>query len=136
MAYITQEQKKAMQPAIKALLKKHNLKGSLRVNRRAVLILKVRSGKLDFLKNRNEVVAQTPGPAWHKDALTEAYMQVSRHHLETSFSGECLEFLQAAFKIINEGNWDRSDSQSDYFDVGWYSYVYIGAWDKEYVCEA
>jgi len=30
------------------------------------------------------------------------------------------------------GNHDRSDIQSDYFDVGWYKSVNIGKWNKPY----
>jgi hypothetical protein len=28
------------------------------------------------------------------------------------------------------GNHDRSDSQTDYFDVGWYIEIQFGQWDK------
>jgi hypothetical protein len=30
------------------------------------------------------------------------------------------------------GNHDRSDIQTDYFDVGWYKSVNIGTWNKPY----
>jgi hypothetical protein len=30
------------------------------------------------------------------------------------------------------GNHDRSDIQSDYFDVGWYVDINIGRWNKPY----
>jgi hypothetical protein len=34
------------------------------------------------------------------------------------------------------GNHDRSDIQSDYFDVGWYVDVNIGSWNRPYEVEA
>jgi hypothetical protein len=37
---------------------------------------------------------------------------------------------------MNDGNWDKSDIQSDYFNVGWYVDVNIGKWNKPYVREA
>jgi hypothetical protein len=33
---------------------------------------------------------------------------------------------------MNVGNHDRSDIQSDYFDVGWYVDVNVGAWNQPY----
>jgi hypothetical protein len=33
---------------------------------------------------------------------------------------------------MNAGNWDKSDIQTDYFDVGWYIDVNVGRWDKPY----
>ena len=37
---------------------------------------------------------------------------------------------------MNDGNHDRSDPQSDYFDVGWYVDVNIGKWNKPYTLVA
>jgi hypothetical protein len=42
--------------------------------------------------------------------------------------------LVAAMYI--EGWRDRSDTQSDYFDVSYYLDVRIGKWNKPYVCTA
>jgi len=33
---------------------------------------------------------------------------------------------------MNDGNWNRSDSSVDYFDVGWYIDINIGNWAKPY----
>jgi hypothetical protein len=33
---------------------------------------------------------------------------------------------------MNDGNFDKSDIQSDYFHVGWYVSVNIGKWNKPY----
>ncbi len=35
--------------------------------------------------------------------------------------------------VINSGNFDKSDSQSDYFHVGWYTNIQLGQWDKPYM---
>ena len=35
-------------------------------------------------------------------------------------------------KIANEWSWDRSDSQSDYFDVNYYLDMSVGKWDKPF----
>jgi hypothetical protein len=40
--------------------------------------------------------------------------------------------MQEVFAEMNDGNWDKSDIQSDYFNVGWYVDVNIGRWNKPY----
>jgi hypothetical protein len=47
-----------------------------------------------------------------------------------------LDFMKEIFVAMNDGNWDKSDIQSDYFNVGWYVDVNIGKWDKHYIVEA
>jgi len=37
--------------------------------------------------------------------------------------------------VMNTGNWDKSDIQTDYFNVGWYVDVNIGKWNKPYIME-
>jgi hypothetical protein len=41
-------------------------------------------------------------------------------------------YLQQIYSIANAGNHDNSDSMTDYFDVGWYVWLSVGSWDKEY----
>ena len=42
------------------------------------------------------------------------------------------DLLKGIYEIINEGNFDESDSQTDYFHVGFYVNMSIGKWDKPY----
>ena len=51
------------------------------------------------------------------------------------FSGKALKFLGEVIPAMNNGNHDNSDIQTDYFDVGWYSDVNIGSWNKPYKVE-
>jgi hypothetical protein len=43
-----------------------------------------------------------------------------------------LAFLNEVMPALNAGNWDRSDIQADYFNVGWYVNVHVGKWNKPY----
>jgi hypothetical protein len=43
------------------------------------------------------------------------------------------EILNAINDILNLNNYDRSDVQSDYFDVGHYVTMRIGEWDKPFI---
>jgi hypothetical protein len=131
MAWITQEQKKAMAEKMKPLLKKYGMKGSLAVERGAVLHLNLRSGPLDLIGQINKRNAEFE--AMGRPSYTGVVTNASLHHNRVdNFEGPEKEFLEKAFEIMAEGNHDNSDSMSDYFDVGWYYYIEVGKWDKPY----
>jgi len=118
MAYFNQERKKAMQPRIKAILDRYGMKGSLSVDHHSTVVLTLTAGKLNFEFENEDRRHLSVNPYWFKE----------------HFKGEQLEFLTEVFAVLNDGNWDRSDSQVDYFDVGWYVDVNVGRWNKPYVC--
>jgi hypothetical protein len=62
-------------------------------------------------------------------------IDVNPYWFKEHFSDKSLNFLKEIFTAMNEGNHDRSDIQSDYFDVGWYVDVNIGKWNKPYEVE-
>jgi hypothetical protein len=132
MAYFSQERKKEMAPKVKALLKKYDLKGSLSVDNHSTVVLTIKSGHLDFIQNFNETVENRPG-GFRLGERAKTYIDVNPYHYTSHFSGECLDFLNEVMKVLNEGNHDNSDIQSDYFDVGWYVDITIGKWDKPYI---
>src|SRR5690606_40972107 len=50
------------------------------------------------------------------------------------FEDECVaDVMERIVAALNTGNWDRSDIQTDYFDVGHYVDLRIGTWDKPFV---
>ena len=49
------------------------------------------------------------------------------------FSGEALEFLTEANKILQQDNYDRSDMMTDYFDIGFFVDISIGNCEKDYI---
>ena len=56
--------------------------------------------------------------------------QVNIYHLEKSWKGETLKTLEKLNQALHTGNHNRSDIQSDYFDVGWYVDIEFGKWNK------
>lgn len=121
MAYVSQEMKAKLAPQIKAICKKYGVKGSIAVRHHSTLVLNVKSGTLDFFEEF----------ARGEDAKKFG-IQVNPYHYEKHFTGNSLKFLTEVFTAMNDGNHDRSDIQTDYFDVGWYSDVNIGKWDNPY----
>ena len=48
MAYISQEDKKELAPAIKAVLKKYNMKGSIGIRNYSTLVVNLKEGSLNL----------------------------------------------------------------------------------------
>ena len=113
MAYMNQENKKLLAPKIKAVLKKYGMKGSISIRHHSTLVVTLKQGKIDF-----------------------ADKYVNEYHLDSHHSGIALEFLTELKDAMNNceqiQNFDKSNSQEDYFHVGWYIDINIGKWDQEY----
>ena len=131
MAWMSQEKKAQIAPNVKAIMKKYNMKGSLSVRNHSTLCLTIKSGSLDLISNYNETMADKPKSEYWTPAKSE--MSLNPYWYNEHFSGKSLEFLEELFTAMNDGNHDRSDIQSDYFDVGWYVNVSVGAWNKPFV---
>jgi hypothetical protein len=131
MAYISQDLKAKLAPAIKAVLKKYDVKGSIAVRNHSTLVLNIKSGKIDFVGNYNKVA----GSRYVNEDFRSAKdsIDVNPYWYQEHFSGTAKKFLSEVFRAMNNGNHDNSDIQTDYFDVGWYVDVNVGKWNKEYV---
>ena len=131
MACFNQERKAKLAPAIKAIQKKYKIKGSLAVRNHSSFVLNIKSGAIDFIGNYNNTVAAQPGGFCNGNSA-EKSLHVNPHWYQELFDGRALNFLKEIFAAMNLGNHDRSDIQSDYFDVGWYVDVNVGAWNQPY----
>jgi hypothetical protein len=114
MAFMNQSEKARLAPKVKAILKKYNMKGSLAVRNYSTLVLNLKSGPLNLADN------------------DRGYNQVNMYWLADSYQGKELAFLQEIKAAMNDGNYDNSNAQIDYFSVGWYVNVNAGQWDKPY----
>jgi hypothetical protein len=133
MAYVSQELKSKLSPAIKAVCKKYGIKASIAVRHHSTLCLNVKSGAIDFIGNSNRVCG---GDFYQVQRgfkpNTTGYDQVNPYHFQNHYDGDARAFLTEVLAVMNDGNWDKSDIQSDYFNVGWYVDVNIGSWNKPY----
>lgn len=136
MAYVSQELKKSLAPQIKTICQKYGVKGTLSVRHHSTLVLTIKSGAIDFIGNMNRVCGDPMRPGSANFNRATDHISVNTHWFKEHFDGVALEFLSAVIAVMNSGNHDNSDIQSDYFDVGWYVDVNIGRWDQPYVLEA
>ena len=116
MAYMNQERKAELAPAIKAVLKKYNMKGTIAVRNHSTLVVNVKAGPIQF----------------DNYSHGEGYIQVNPYYVEEHHSGVSGEFLTELKEAMMEGNFDKSDLMSDYHHVGWYISINIGSWNKPY----
>lgn len=116
MAYMNQEKKKQLAPAIKKVLKKYDVKGSIAVRHHSTLVVNIKSGAVDFSENMRD----------------RTHCQVNPYWIDTHWSDTARDFLLELKEAMMTGNHDRSDIQTDYFDVGWYIDINIGKYNKPY----
>lgn len=134
MAYISQEEKKQIAPAVKAILKQFGLKGSLSVRHHSTLVLTIKEGSIDFIGQVNKARKERAEQEGFEFFEAKGHIDVNLYHLNTSYEGaslECIEKLEAAMK--GEGWFDKSDSMTDYFHVKHYVDINVGKWNKPYI---
>lgn len=133
MAYVSNELKAKLAPAIKAVCVKYGIKASIAVNNHSTLCLNIKSGAIDFIKNFYDTIASKP----HLSRMAEPtskYIQVNVYHYQDHFTGNALAFLTEVIECLyGPDYYDHSDIQTDYFNCAHYISVNIGRWDKPYI---
>ena len=137
MAHMNREMKAVIAAKIKPILAKYGVKGSLSVCNHSTIVLTLKSGKIDFIENLNRVC----GSSHYQTSngfrpATRDYVDVNPYWYKDHFDGKAKKFLDEALRVLNTVNHDNSDSQTDYFDVGWYVDVKVGKWNKPYIVES
>ena len=116
MAYISQDDKASLAPAIKAVLKKYGMKGSIGIRHYSTLVVKIQSGAIDFGKDR---------------------IEVNWYCIDQTYSGTAREFLNELVAAMMGDKWyDRSDRMADCYEIAFYLSINVGQWDKPYICTA
>jgi hypothetical protein len=135
MAYMNQERKAIINKALKPVLAKYGIKGTLSVRGHSTICLTIKSGKIDFIGNSNRVCGNDHYQVSRGfRANTSGYDQVNPYWFQDHYDGDAKAFLTEAFKALKSAGWyDRSDAQIDYFDTAYYCDINIGKWNKPYV---
>ena len=130
MAHVSKELKSRAQQEIKAIMPK-DVKWSLSGVGKGRLSLNVWAAPVDLLEPVREFNRRQAELGWMvPDHLDHSSFRGRSHH--DNFGAEWNEIFDKAWKIMNEGNHDRSDVQTDYFDVGWYSEINFGTFDRPF----
>jgi hypothetical protein len=128
VAYMNQERKAKIATALKPILAKYGMKGTLRTRQHAIT-LTLRSGPIDFIADLNGARM-----AVSKDEMRKRYeLNVNQYWLDEHYTGVSLEFLKQVNEAMQAADYyDRSDAQIDYFDTAYYYDICVGSWDKPY----
>ena len=118
MAYVSQADKKALAPAIKAVLNKYGMKGSIRIRNHSTLVVTVKSGAIDFSEYMRG----------------DAYIDVNPYWIDQHYSGIARDFLNELLDAMKGPNYfNNDDAMTDYFSRSHYTDITIGsAWNKPY----
>ena len=119
MAYVSQEKKAQLAPAIRVVLNKYNIKATIAVRNHSTLVVTVTSGNIDF------------------DMAEEQYNQVNTYWIDTHYKGTARKFLNE-LKAAMEGPsfYNNDDAMTDYFNRSHYTDINIGQWNKPYALAA
>ena len=113
MAYVIKELKAKLAPAIKAVLKKYDMKGTIAVRHHSTLVVNIRSGAIDFGSDD---------------------IQVNPYWIHEHYTGTARDFLTELLDAMKGPDFfDHSDAQTDYFHRSHYTDINVGRWDRPYV---
>jgi hypothetical protein len=120
MAYMNQEKKAKIAAALKQVMPK-DWKYSLRVMHHSTIIMTIQSAPVDLYT------------LCTYESKSSSYIQLNEYYLENAYKDEkILAVLLAAKSALNIDNWDKSDIQTDYFNVGHYAHIHIGGFGKPF----
>lgn len=138
MSYISKEQVAEKRAKLKAMFPaKDGWKFSVRNDDNSAIRVTIVAGpvlhKYGKIKIDGQDFIACPGKGFDPIIEEISEMSVNHHYAnEDRFPKETCEILNKIIAVLNEGNHDNSDIQTDYFDVGWYISLNIGSWDKPY----
>ena len=113
MAYVSKEDKKTLAPAIKKVLAKYGVKGTIKVRNHMTLVVTLR---------------KVPAGLFTAEEIRNG---VNVYHIDTFFEGTAKKFLTALLAAMKGDKWfDESDAMVDYFNTAWYNDIKIGEWNK------
>lgn len=127
MAFVSQEDKKKLAPAIKAVLKKYKMKGTIAVRHHMSLVVNIKSGELDVI---GALPVSEYGP--------REYVQVNPYWISENYDCPTVVAFLTELKAAMEGPdfFCEDDAMTDYFHRSHYIDINVGTYSKPYVLEA
>ena len=135
MAYMDQTRKATISAAVKPILARYGMKGSLSVRNHSTIVLTLKSGSIDFIGDLNterEYILQRT-PEMREKMRKDYHLDVNPYWFQEHYTGKALKFLSEVFPAMKSADWyDNSDAQIDYFSTAYYVDVHVGKWNKPY----
>jgi len=133
---MNQERKAVIAAAVKPILQKYGVKGSLKVEHYTGITLTLSGGAIDFAGDlklahgRQQLVVEA------EHARRQYNFDINQYWYHEHFQpgSKAMRFLQEIIPAMKAADWyDRSDARIDYFDTAYYFNIKVGRWDKPYI---
>ena len=127
MAFISQQDKKTLAPAIKAVFKKYGLNGTIAIKNHMTLCANVSAGRLDLL-GAAAAVSSLRSVGYYQ---ANPYRPTNEKYKDINI--DIFNFYEELKKAMRGSLWfDKSDIMTDYFHTAYYMNINIGRWNKPY----
>jgi hypothetical protein len=124
MAYVNQEKKAKIAAALKSVVPS-GWKYSLAVRHNSTIVMTVAAAPFDLIRAFKA--------SEHFDPTTATHVDVNPYHYRSHIEDEAVaDVIGQIMGALNTENHNRSDLQSDYFDVGHYVDLQIGRWNRHF----
>jgi hypothetical protein len=134
MAYVSQEMKRAKAPAIKAVLKKYGMKGSISVDNHSSLVVTITEGKLDLIGEANKSNLEIAERRNERFYPVDGHYSVNTYWIDDHYKGKIRSLFKELLAAMRGADWfDKSDSMIDYFHIAFYTDIKVGRWNKHFV---
>lgn len=131
MAYMNQQRKALIAADLKKVIPA-GWKYSLAVEHHSTIVLTISEAPVDILEDVFQMVRlEHQDNPFSREFQRPTYWGVNSYYIDRQFLLYRDQF-KAIVAAMNEGNHDRSDVMSDYFDVNWYIEIQIGRWNKPF----
>ena len=127
MAFISQQDKKTLAPAIKAVFKKYGLKGTIAIKNHMTLCANVSAGRLDLIGAAAQI-GDFRSSGYYQ---ANAYRPTNEKYKDINI--DIFNFYEDLKKAMKGAIWfDKTDIMTDYFHTAFYIDINIGQWNKPY----
>ena len=145
MAYMNQEKKKILTPAIKAVLKKYNMKASIGVNNHSTLVINIKSGELDLVAAskegiindlRNYDMNNFYDVKMKLDRLLSSNVSINEYWIAEYYEHSPIVrdfYLELKDAMEGADFYNHDDTMTDYFRRSHYIDIFVGN-TSDYIC--
>jgi hypothetical protein len=132
MAYINQEEKKVIAEKLKTIIPK-TWKYSLSIHHRNTIVCVIKSADIDIMrmiKDSDHYIQNKKSHEFHYgvEFIEKSYQEFNIKIPTLENAPKLQETLEKILLALNTNNYDHSDAQTDYFDVGHYVDFSIGSY--------
>lgn len=134
MAYINQDMKKVISAKLKPVLAEYGLTGTLSINHHSSITLTLKKGPIDFYAEKRAFRARDPRSlAEGISDQEDCPLSINPYSITETWSLHTSIVLKEILAALKGADWyDKSDMQSDYFNIAYYIYIEVGKYGVPY----